>query len=159
MKKIILISIALFSIKNETLAQYQIKFDSLKVYSMSYYSESAIKIDASLLMAQGDTTLITDTTIINKIYRGLLSMKKRTSNEHLRTVRKNFSKYSVDVRAVFVFYSKLTQKTIGISRQSFMVIDGAVFIKKDIELEGVVKPSVELYKNLFPTKEEIINKK
>lgn len=39
-----------------------------------------------------------------------------------------------------------------------MFINNVVFEKKDIALENIVKPSIELYKNLFPTKEEIINK-
>jgi hypothetical protein len=125
---------------------------------MSYYSESAIKIDASLLMLQGDTTVITDTSIINKIFEGLLSMKKRASNEYLRKLRKKYNKYSIDVRAVFIFSNSVSKKTIGVSRQSLMFVNNTVFEKKDIALENVVKPSEELYKNLFPTKEEIINK-
>jgi hypothetical protein len=157
MKKLI-IFITFFIIKEDVLAQYPDKFDSLKVYSMSYYSESAIKIDASLLMAQGDTTVITDTAIVNKIFNALLNMKKETSSKYLRKLRKNFAKYSIDVRAVFVFYNNRSQNTIGISHQSLMFIDNEVFEKKDVKLEDIVKPSAELYKNLFPTREEIINK-
>ncbi len=157
MKKLIII-ITFFIIKDDVLAQYPTKFDSLKVYSMSYYSESAIKIDASLLMAQGDTIVITDTAIVNKIFNDLLNMKKWMSCKRIRKLRKNLTKYSIDVRAVFVFYNSRSQNTIGISHQSLMFINNEVFEKKGIGLEDIVKPSVELYKNLFPTREEIINK-
>lgn len=158
MKNLIILVIVFFVIKEDVSAQCSAKFDSLRVYSMSYYSESAIKIDASLLMTQGDTTVITDTAIINRIFNGLLRMKRKTSHGYLRKLRKNFEKYSIDVRAVFVFYNSLSQKSIGISHQSLMFIDNEVFEKKDIGLEDIVKPSVALYKNLFPTREEIINR-
>jgi hypothetical protein len=158
MKKIIILSLILFFVKKNSLAQSQTKFDILKVYSMSYYSESAIKIDASLLMLQGDTTVITDTSLINRILEGLLNMKKRASNEYLKNLRKKYNKYSIDVRAVFIFSSNVSKKTIGISRQSLMFVNNTVFEKKDIALEDIVKPSSALYKSLFPTREEIINK-
>ena len=151
--------LVLYSIKEDASAQYQKKFDGLNVYSMPYYNECSIKIDASLLIVEGNKTFIADTSIINKIHRGLLNMKMLTSNESLRILRESFSKYSIDVRAVFVFYSKLTEETIGISRQYLMFVDNAVFERNYIALEDVVKPSAELYRSLFPTREEIIYQK
>jgi hypothetical protein len=59
---------------------------------------------------------------------------------------------------VWVFYSGSKKNIIGVSPQPLMFINNVVFEKKDIALENIVKPSIELYKNLFPTKEEIINK-
>jgi hypothetical protein len=134
------------------------QFDSVRVYSMPYYSLSIVSVNASLLMAQGDTTLITDKKLSDKIFIDLSAMKETNSNRSLKKLRQDFGKFSIDVRAVFVFYKGLNEMIIGISNHSLMFIDDLVFKKKDKRLEDIVKPSSQLYKSLFPTLEDILMK-
>lgn len=134
------------------------EFDSVKIYCIPYYSERVIKIDQSLLMVEGDSIVISDKILGNKLFIDLKQLIKKRPLKTLKKLRDNFAPFAINVRAVFVFYKGKQKITIGISSQALMFVDDLVFEKKDRKLENIVKPSKQLYKMLFPTKEEIINK-
>lgn len=155
--KNLIIFITLFTITEDVSAQYSAKFDSVKVYSSQYYGTGP-HLNQYDIMYSGDSVLITDNKIAVQFYNKLYAMKKKSTSYNLKKIRNNFTPGSINVRAVFVFYKNSKKTAIGISPQPLMFIGNTVFEKKDIKLESIVKPSAQLYKNLFPTKEEIINK-
>ena len=155
--KSLIIFITFFIIKEDVSAQYFGKFDSVKVYTSQYYGTGS-HLNQYDIMYSGDSVLITNNKIAAQFYNKLYAMKKKSTSYNLKKIRNDFASESMNVRAVFVFYNKLKKTIIGVSPQLLMFIDNTVFEKKNIKLEGIVKPSAQLYKNLFPTKEEIINK-
>lgn len=156
MKKVTIFFIVLFLTKNCVLGQ-SFEFDSVKIYTESYYG-TELHLNQYNIMYTGDSILITDSKIAEQFFSKLNAMKKKSTLYNLKKIRNDFTPESINVRAVFVFYNNSKKTVIGISPQPLMFIDNTVFEKKDIKLESIVKPSAQLYKNLFPTKEEIINK-
>lgn len=156
MKKVAIFFVFAFFSKTCVLGQ-NIEFDSVKVYTETYYGTGP-HLNQYNVMYSGDSVLITDNNIAVQFYNKLCAMKKKSTLYNLKKVRKDFTSANMNVRAVFVFYNNFKKTVIGISPQPLMFINSTVFEKKDIGLEDIVKPSVELYKKLFPTKEEIINK-
>ncbi len=156
MKKFILLLVVVFLTKNLVLCQ-DFKFDSVKVYTESYYG-TELHLNQYNVMYGGDSVLITDSKIAKQFFIKLNAMKKKSTSYNLKKIRNDFTSKSINVRAVFVFYRNSQKTVIGISPQPLMFIGNRVFEKKDIKLESIVKPSVQLYKNLFPTREEIINR-
>jgi hypothetical protein len=156
MKRIIIVFIVLLFTKNNVLGQI-IQFDSVKVYTNTYYG-TELHLNQNNLLYGGDSVLITDIKMTEQFFIKLSAMKGKSTLSKLKKIRKDFTSTSINVRAVFVFYKKSERIIIGISPQPLMFINNIVFEKRDIKLEHIVKPSTQLYKNLFPTKEETINK-
>jgi hypothetical protein len=155
MKKVTVFFVFAFFSKTFVLGQ-NIEFDSVKVYTETYYGTGP-HLNQYNVMYSGDSVLITDNNIAVQFYNKLYAMKKKSTLSNLKKIRNDFTAEGMNVRAVFVFYKKTEKTFIGISPQLLMFINSRVFEKKDIKLEDMVKPCVELYKNLFPTREEIIN--
>jgi hypothetical protein len=155
MKKLIFLFTVVFVIQLDISAQYVSKFDSVKVYTSSFYGTGP-HLNKYDIMYSGDSVLITDSQIINQFYEKLIGMKKLTRVNKLKKLRQDFTSISMNVRAVFVFYNGQNKIIIGVSPQSLIFFDHLVFETNDNKLEDIVKSSNQIYKNLFPTREEIL---
>ncbi len=157
MKNLIINFIIIFVVNEQAFGQSSTRFDSVIVYTSQYYGTGP-HLNQYDIIYNGDSVLIADNKIVEHFFNKLKAMKKRSSSLHLKKIRNDFTSENINVRAVFVFYKKTEKTVIGISPQPLMFMNNKVFEKKNIKLEKIVKPSLQLYKNLFPTREEILNR-
>lgn len=154
MKKNIILFVIIFLFKTKLFGQ-NVEFDSVKVFTQNFY-EICEHLNKDNLTAGGDSTKIFDSLTTNQLFRQLINLKKNSNAYQLKKLRKEYNSKNINVRAVFVFYQKLETTIIGISPQPIIFINDKVYEKKELRLEDIVKISPMLYKNLFPTKEELI---
>jgi hypothetical protein len=157
LKKIIIIIVLTFiSVKN-TFAQKGFIYDSVKVFSSQFYGTNQ-HINQHDILFFGDSLLIVEPKTIQQLYNNLMSIKDSISTDSLCKIRTDFNVETMNVRCVFIFYQGKRKTVVGLSPQRLMFINNLVFRKKSIRLEKVITEPKELYKNLFPTKEDVLNK-
>jgi len=158
-KNIIIIILSAFCPIKSIYAQQQgSSYDSAKVYSMQFYATSQ-HINQHDILFFGDSVLITDLATVQRLYTKLMSIKDdNISSDSLCIKRDKPNAETMNVRGLFIFYKNNKRTCIGISPQRLMFINGVVFNMKNIRFEKVITEPTELYKNLFPTKEDVLNK-
>lgn len=134
---------------NEVKAQ-TFSFDSLKVYSVPFNTESVVSLNMYYLIANGDSVISYEKNTMQKTYNELLSFKQKTTKEALRKVRRDYKVDGLNVRALFIFYSKSHRIFIGVSPQLLMFVDGLVYRQKDKDFKDIAKMIKGLYENLYP---------
>lgn len=144
--RIILITFCFLSLVKSGMAQND--FDSLKVYTRSYYSSSFSRIDQSMLMMIGDSLSVFNKCVIGELDNGLRKMIKKSSSKALKKIREDFNQ-NLDVSALFIFFKGKNKTVIGISHTSLMFIDNLVYEKLYKKLEDVVRCEPRIYNNLF----------
>jgi len=157
LKKIIIIIVVTFSSVKNTFAQKGSIYDSVKVFSSQFYGTSQ-HINQHDILFFGDSILVTEPKTIEQLYNNLMSIKDNISTDSLCKIRADFSAETMNVKCVFIFYQGKRKTVIGVSPQRLMFINNLVFRKKSIRLEKIITEPKELYKNLFPTKEDVLNK-
>lgn len=125
-------------------------FDSMKVYSVPFNTESVVSLNMYYLIANGDSVISYENNAIQKIYNELLSLKQKTTKEALRKVRRDYKVDGLNVRALFVFYSKSHKIFIGVSPQLLMFVDRLVYRQKDKDFKDIAKMIKGLYEKLYP---------
>lgn len=157
MKELIIIIVLAFSSVKNIFAQKGFIYDSVKVFSSQFYATSQ-HINQYDILFLGDSLLIIEPKTIQELYNNLISIKDSISIDSLCKIRADFKAETMNVRCVYIFYRSKTKVVIGISPQRLMFINNLVFRKKSIRFEKVITEPKELYKNLFPTKEDVLNK-
>ncbi len=145
---IILLTILTQVVKSQTL-----EFDSLKVYSKSFYSESPIRIDKFYLMVTGDSATIYDKEVIRKLNLNLKNLvNNKNSKRSLKRLRMVYKPDLIDVRTVFLFFKGTQVESIGISPHSMIFINDLLFERNDRSVEDAIANSKKIYEMMFPTR-------
>ena len=142
---IIILSFCLAKAKTQNFS-----FDSLKVYSVPFNTESVVALNLYHLIANSDSVISHEKNIIQKIYTKLINLKQSIGKNSLSKVRREYKIDGLDVRVLFVFYANGRKILIGISPQLLMFVDKSIYRQKDQNFKRVAKILPALYENLYP---------
>lgn len=137
----------------------QIKsFDSVKLFTFPFYSESPIRRDYFSVIAAGDTAIEKSKETSTRLYNNLIGLIKKNNSSEQKQLRKEDKNYTINVNVVFIFYKGNKQTFIGLSPQQMMFVDKLLYFRNNKKVESTILPILKFYKLIFPTRGDIINR-